>query len=60
MLHYWFTYLGDTRCGGILEASTDDDNSKEFTMVVEDSDATFYARNGTSDALADHLNEIQN
>jgi hypothetical protein len=49
-LHFWFTYLGDTRSGGVFE-----ENSGELTMVLEDHDSAFYACNGTSDELADHL-----
>lgn len=55
-LHYWFAYLGDTRCGGVVE---DEPGAAELTMVLEDSDSTFYARAGTSDVLADKLNEDQ-
>ncbi len=59
ILHYWFTFLGDTRCGGILEGNNGQDNDSEYTLVVEDSDSEFYPRNGTSEELAARLNALQ-
>ena len=35
------------------------DMGGELTVVLEDGDSTFYACNGTSDELADHLNAAQ-
>jgi hypothetical protein len=56
-LHYWYTYLGDTRCGGVVEEGSSKANT--YTMVIEDADATFYARNGTSAEASERLNEIE-
>jgi hypothetical protein len=36
-----------------------EENSGELTVVLEDGDSMFYACNGTSDELADHLNGAQ-